>query len=205
MKIHSVFDPEFAPYGRIPEGFREGELLKVMEAQTEIPAEGTVYVASSPELEATEAFQSISLHVYGGFPTQLGYFNGSNHVLDAMEYHRGSESIVSSKEVIIPLALQSDMTADFHLDSAKVKLFRVPAGVPILLYESTLHHAPMGDGFRIACAQPRGTNTVLGQFPKVTSEDRLLVCRNTWLIAHPQSDAAKYGAYVGIDGENIRL
>lgn len=49
------------------------------------------------------------------------------------------------------------------LDTAKVKAFRVPAGVLVEVYATTLHYAPCHTdetaGFRVLVALPRGTNT----------------------------------------------
>ena len=38
-----------------------------------------------------------------------------------------------------------------------------------------------------------------------TSEDRLLWARNKWLLAHPDSNETKQGAYIGLAGENIDI
>ncbi len=42
MKIYSVTDPEFRPYGEIPEGYDTAELLSAME-RIPLPARGTAY------------------------------------------------------------------------------------------------------------------------------------------------------------------
>ena len=99
---------------------------------------------------------------------------------------------------------------DGALDTAKVKAFRVPAGVLVEVYATTLHYAPChtdeNKGFRVAVALPRGTN---GPRPEVVElaaeEDRLLWARNKWLLAHADSAEAAQGAYVGLSGENIDI
>ena len=51
MKIESVFDAAFAPYGKVLPGYDTSELLAALEKYTPLP-EATDYVASQPELEA---------------------------------------------------------------------------------------------------------------------------------------------------------
>lgn len=206
MNVFSVFDPEFAPYGRVLPDFPTEELLKVLEGISDCPENGTCYVASSPELEALDCFSRVSANVYGGLPVQIGYCNGTNHSMNALEYHRGCEVNVPVKEITLLLALQSDMAKDFSVDSSKVRAFRVPAGVPVLVYETSLHYAPIGDGFRVIVVLPKDTNTPLdGPTLVQTPEDALLWAKNKWLICHSESSEAKKGASVLITGENIRM
>ena len=51
MKIESVFDSAFAPYGKVLPGYDTSGLLEALEKYTPLP-EATDYVASQPELEA---------------------------------------------------------------------------------------------------------------------------------------------------------
>lgn len=51
MKIHSVFDPEFARYGRVMSGYDLEPLLATLEAVSPMPETGTAYVAEQPELD----------------------------------------------------------------------------------------------------------------------------------------------------------
>ena len=95
------------------------------------------------------------------------------------------------------------------LDTAVVKAFKVPAGVPVEVYATTLHYAPCQaskeDGFRVAVVLPRGTNTVVpGARPK-NDEDTWLAARNKWLLAHPESSEASQGAHIGLKGINIDI
>ena len=52
---------------------------------------------------------------------------------------------------------------------------------------------------------PRGTNTAATSIKAANEEDRMLWARNKWLLAHPESDEAESGAYIGLTGENIDL
>ena len=86
-------------------------------------------------------------------------------------------------------------------------MFRAPAGTAVELYATTLHYAPpcdsaKGAGFRVAVVLPRGTNTEKPDGTGALHEDKLLWARNKWLIAHPDTNEAKQGAFVGLEGEN---
>ena len=74
------------------------------------------------------------------------------------------------------------------------------------VYATTLHYAPCGvdgAGFRCVVVLPRDTNLDLEVKPSTAKEDKLLVARNKWLIAHP--DAKIAGAFNGLKGENIQV
>ena len=55
MEIKSVLDKEFAPYGRIHEGYDLDSLLVAMDA-IPMPEEGTAYQPSIEALEAQPVF-----------------------------------------------------------------------------------------------------------------------------------------------------
>jgi len=98
---------------------------------------------------------------------------------------------------------------DGILDTAKVRAFRVPAGVLVEVYATTLHYAPCHcdgqKGFRVLVALPWGTNTDRPTMENKTEEDCYLTARNKWLLAHPDSQEAKDGAKIGLSGENIDI
>ena len=52
---------------------------------------------------------------------------------------------------------------------------------------------------------PKGTNTDKPEIQVLNTEDAWITARNKWLLAHPDADEAKQGAYVGITGENIDI
>lgn len=208
MKIHSVFDPEFKPYGQIVEGMEETiqEILSVLK-DTPLP-EGVGYVPEEPKLQELPAMVEISEHLYGGMPVQLGWCNGHNTKLNCLEYHRDSEFSLGCENYILLLAKQSEI-ADGVLDTAKVKAFWVPAGVMVECYATTLHFAPCHadpqKGFKVMIALPQGTNTDKPRITPRSWEDRLLLACNKWLLAHGESAEAADGAYIGLIGENIDI
>ena len=207
MKVYSVFDPEFKPYGQVVEGCDVSELLAVMEKYP-LPESGTLYERSLPEMEACAVFEDLQQRVYGGMPIQLGLCWGRNDQLNCLEYHRDSELNLSTRDLVMLYAKQDEIENGV-LDTAKVKAFRVPAGVLVECYATTLHYAPCHlneqEGFRMAVALPRGTNGPRPGIEVRSAEDRLLLACNKWLLAHPDSRAAAAGADVGRKGENIRF
>lgn len=207
MEIKSVFDKEFAPYGRVHEGYELDSLLVAMDA-IPLPEEGTAYQPSIESLETQPVFRQLEEHAYGGMPVQLGMCWGRNTKLNCLEYHRDSEFNVGTDDFILLLAKQDEI-ADGTLDTSKVKAFRVPAGVLVEVYATTLHYAPChtnpSKGFRVAVALPRGTNTEKPKLGGDYGDSKLLWARNKWLLAHPDSAEAAQGAYVGLTGVNIDI
>ncbi len=208
MKIYSVFDPEFKPYGQIVNGIDDAvnEILETLK-NTILP-DGVVYVAEDENLQSLPALDIVSNHLYGGMPVELGFCNGHNTKLNCFEYHRDSEYNLGTKNFILLLARQDEIT-DGVLDTSKVKAFRVPAGVMVEVYATTLHYAPCHDdpteGFQVMIALPYGTNGDKPEFEPKAWEDRLLRAKNKWLLAHADSSEAKDGAYIGLVGENIDI
>lgn len=209
MKIHNVRDKEFAAFGKLlDENIDVSEVLETLEQKTPCPAEGTIYVPSAPELESLPIFGVLRNHVYGGLPIQIGYCNGNNRVLNALEYHRGSEVNIAADDVVLLLADVRDIQ-DNKLDTSNVMAFLLPKGTGVLLYETTLHYAPCNstgkEGFRVVIVLPKGTNTEVPEISVQTEEDKTLWARNKWLLAHPDSPEAVQGAYVGLTGENLQV
>ena len=206
MKIYSVFDSEFQMYGQVVNGLDEAA-QEIGSILSTIPL--TEDVAYSPEylpLQELPAMVEIREHCFGGMPIQLGCCYGFNSRLNCLEYHRNSEFNLSPEDFILLLARRDEIKNGF-LDTAKVKAFRVPAGTMIEIFATTLHYAPChcnpGKGFRVLVALPQGTNTVISEISDITWEDKLLWAQNKWLIAHPDSQEAQLGAYIGLSGENI--
>ena len=207
MKIESVFDAGFASYGKVLTGYDAGELLRTLEAVTPLP-EGTDYVPSQPELESLPIANLLSANAYGGMPIQLGWCNGHNTKLNCLEYHRDSELNCGTTDFVLLLA-KLDALDGGTLDTAKVRAFRVPAGVLVEVYATTLHYAPCngapGQGFRVLVALPRGTNGPKPNIVPVNDEDKTLWACNKWLLAHSESSEAAQGAPVLLRGENIDI
>ena len=89
MNLIPVTDVRFKKYGRIVKDVDFKELIEEMK-KTPCP-EDVIYVASVPELEALPVFDELMERTYGEMPVQIGYCNGKNKLLNALEYHRSSE------------------------------------------------------------------------------------------------------------------
>ena len=156
MKILSVNDPSFKKYGRVINNVDFSGLVEAMK-KTPVP-EGVVYEPGVTELEALPVMQELSHIVYGEMPIQIGYCNGHNTKLNAVEYHRDSEINVAATDAILMLGMLQDVEADHTYDTSKIEAFLVPAGTAVEVYSTTLHYAPCsveGKGFQVAIVLPR--------------------------------------------------
>ena len=207
MKIYAVTDPEFKPYGKVLTGYDTQELVAAMNA-IPLPESGTAYEPGIASLEACAVYADMRDRAYGGMPVQIGMCWGRNTKLNCLEYHRDSEVNIGTGDFVLLLARQEEIT-DGVLDTACVKAFRVPAGVPVEVYATTLHYAPCHvdaqAGFRVAVVLPKGTHTDKPAYTPRNDEDTWLTARNKWLLAHPESAEAKTGAHIGLKGENIDI
>jgi len=206
MTIYSVFDPEFAEFGKVLEGYDTSELVKAMEA-VDMPAEGVAYEPWIDSLEACGIMKELGDNAFGGMPIELGMCWGYNKALNCLEYHRNSEINIGATDFVLLLAKQEKIV-DGKLNTADVVAFKAPAGTVVEVYATSLHYAPCmvtDDGFRVAVVLPKNTNTDLKKGAVKNEEDKMLWARNKWLIAHPDASEAKQGAYVGLVGENITI
>lgn len=204
MKIQKVTDPAFRKYGQVLEGYDFTGLIKEMK-HTPVP-EDVIYVPSVEELEALDIMTDLQNKGYGGLPVQIGYCNGHNKKLNAVEYHRNSEINVAVTDLVLLIGHQQDIEPDHTYDTSKIEAFLVPAGTGIEVYATTLHYAPCHvneGGFQCVVVLPKGTNTDLTFQTEKTGEDSLMTAKNKWLIAH--EDAKIAGAFNGLKGENITI
>ncbi|MDO4475453.1 MAG: DUF4867 family protein [Lachnospiraceae bacterium] len=208
MKIQSIFDPEFKVYGQIVDGYDFSELLSRLEACAPIP-EGISYVPDEPALQELPIAGLFSQNLFGGMPVQVGWVSGHNTKLNCLEYHRDSEYNLGTEDFILLVGKREQMEEDGTFDTSLVKAFRVPKGVMVEIFATTLHFCPCDSdpkkGFCCLALMSRGSNTEKPDIEPVSREDRLLYARNKWLLAHPDSFQAGDGAFVGLKGENIDL
>lgn len=206
LAVKPVTDQAFHTYGKVVAGYETGEILKKM-GSTPLP-DDVIYVPSVKELERLDIAKEIEKRLYGQMPIQVGYCNGHNKKLNAVEYHRDSEINIAVTDLILILGRQQDITSEFTYDSGLMEAFLVPAGTMIEVYATTLHYAPCHveeGGFRCVVVLPRGTNTDLEPLGKTRSkEDRLLFAKNKWLIGHEEGGLSE-DAYIGITGENLSI
>lgn len=204
MEILKITDPVFKKYGKVITGIDFSDILTAM-ADTPLPAD-VAYVPGLESLETCGSAKLLESSVYGGMPIQVGYCNGNNYLLNAVEYHRDSEINIAATDAILLLGSEQDITEDGTYDTAKVEAFLVPAGTAVEIYATTLHYAPCNvaeNGFKVVVVLPKGTNTDIEKAEPMTPEDKLLFARNKWLIAHPEAKIE--GAFNGLVGENISV
>ncbi len=204
MEIKKITDVSFRKYGRV---VKEIDFTELIEALKKTPDyDGVEYQASVPELEATGAMKELQKVTYGELPIQIGYCNGVNYKLNAIEYHRSSEINVAATDAILILGMQQDITEDFRYETAKMEAFLVPAGTAVEVYATTLHYAPCsvdGKQFKVGIVLPKGTNDPLDEKHEGL-EDSLIMAKNKWLIGHEQG-GLDAGAYIGLVGKNLDI
>ena len=204
MEIKKITDPAFRKYGRIITGVDFTGLLEEM-AKTPCP-DDVVYVASVPELEALPVYQELSDKLYGEMPIQIGYCNGHNKKMNALEYHRDSELNIAQSDAVLIVGLRADVTDEMTYDTSLAEAFFLPKGVGVEVFATTLHYAPANpgdEGFRVVIVLPRGTNTDLEK-AHAGGEDANLTAKNKWLIGHPEGGLPE-GSPMGLIGENLSI
>ncbi len=204
MKIQNVTDAAFRKYGRVISEIDFTELIDAME-KSPLP-EDVVYEPSIDYLEATSLMDKLQTAYYGELPIQIGYCNGHNHLLNAVEYHRSSELDIACTDLILLIGCQQDITDDFTYDTNKIEAFLVPKGTGVELYATTLHYAPcsVGDaGFKCIVVLPKDTNLPLDK-KHAGYEDALITAKNKWLIGHAEG-GLDAGAHIGLIGPNVSV
>jgi hypothetical protein len=204
MKIQNVTDASFGKYGKVLSGYDCSALLSEM-GHTPLP-DGVIYEPSIEELERLPVAEELKNRMYGGLPIQIGYCNGKNKQLNAVEYHRCSEVNIAVTDLVLLIGSQQDVEVDFTYDTGKIEAFLVPAGVAVELFATTLHYAPCHvteEGFRCVVVLPKDTNTDITFSLTSEGEDKLMTAKNKWLIAH--EDAKITGAFCGLKGLNISI
>ena len=206
MVIKSVTDKGFKKYGQVLKNYDCSEIIEKMES-TPLPS-GVVYEPSIKELEDLKIAGDLIIREFGELPIQIGYCNGNNYLLNAVEYHRSSEINVAVTDLILILGSEQDIEKDYSYDTARMEAFLIPAGTIIEVYATTLHYAPCNvndDGFKCVVVLPRDTNLQLKSQIKKSGEDMLLFARNKWLIGHKDTNLGEQGAFIGLKGENISV
>lgn len=205
MEIKKITDKAFGKYGRVIKEIDFTELVAKLK-ETPLPKE-VIYEPSDAELEKLDVAEELSVKFFGEMPIQVGYCNGENVMLNALEYHRSSEINIAASEVILLLGCEQDIREDFTYDTAKVEAFLLPPGRGVELYATTLHYAPCTlaeGGFQVAIVLPRGTNSPLKEAHTAPGEDSHLTAVNKWLLGHPEGGLPE-GSPMGLVGRNLNL
>ena len=207
LSLYPVTHESFCQYGRIITEYDFSRWLQTMEGIA-VPDSGNVYVADEPKLSHTPLADSVQERLNGSMPIQVGYCNGNGSQLNALEYHKTPELNLAVTDLVLLLADIRDIENN-TLNTALVKGYYLPAGTACELYGTTLHFAPCkvnDNGFQCVVVLPKGINQPLDHLPaNAEGEEKLLWMQGKWLIAHPESELAKKGAFAGLTGVNLSV
>lgn len=206
-KYKLVTDIEFERYGKVIDDIPASKIVELLE--TTPLTEGTDYVASSSILETEEMLPIMQNQVFGGLKVQIGFCNGHNKALNALEYHRNAELNVAANDALLMVAPMTSVH-DGIIDTNDVEIFKVKKGQAVLFYETTLHYAPCvapgEEHFRMAVVLPKDTNTNKPENVPSSGESGCLTHNNKWLYAHKDSNEGKSGVTTGrLIGENLTV
>ena len=206
MIIKKVTDSEFKKYGHVLKNYNCSELIEKMKT-TPLPSD-VVYEPSIRELENLKIAKDLKIREFGELPIQIGYCNGNNYLLNAVEYHRSTEINVAVTDFILLLGCIQDIKEDYSYDTDNIEAFLIPSGTILEVYATTLHYAPCNaneNGFKCVVVLPRDTNLPLENKINKSGEDALLFARNKWLIGHKDTELGAQGAFIGLNGKNISI
>ena len=71
MKIYSIFDPEFQPYGKVLQSYDTQSLISAMRT-IPMPESGTAYQPSISALEESGILDAMQNRAYSGMPGHRG-------------------------------------------------------------------------------------------------------------------------------------
>ena len=204
LRIEPVTHADFSAYGTPVEHKSVPGLVRWLQVHTPVK-EGVKYVASDEGAEALPAHAALQRACFGGLLMQTGWCNGTNTVLNALEWHNSGEVDVAASPAVLLLATLPECE-NGRLHTSRVRGFYMEAGQAVLLYATTLHFAPCAvqdSGFRMGILLPRGTNLPLAQR---APGDGALWMQNKWLMAHEQAaHLVRQGAFVGLDGPFLEV
>lgn len=213
LNIKSVFDESFTPYGKPISLKTQKALINFLDKDTLIPEKGNIYIPSVEEWEKENIVEELS--PYFKKEVQIGYCNGQNTHLNALEWHNCDEINVYATDAVLFLATIEDLDENFILDESKIKSFFVPKNTSILLYNTTLHYSPCKvnpSGFKAIIVLEKDTNTDIDKESKQLlekSEDRyksLILKKNKYIICHKDATTLTLqNVKVGIKGQNLKV
>ncbi|MES0341295.1 MAG: DUF4867 family protein [Candidatus Humimicrobiaceae bacterium] len=208
--IVSVFDDSFKKFGMVHKGFKTDALMNYIK-HNNIVEDEIVYTADVPEMrkEIADQLNPIMVSVYAGMEVQVGVCYGRNSTLNALEYHNGSEVYIVGADWVMMLGLDEDIKwPEGTYDSSLIKNFYAPKGSIIELRGGCMHYAATNvykeEGFSVIVSLLKDTNTKIDFQVGNQYRDKLIIAKNTWLLAHPEYEPAKKeGWHLGITGENF--
>lgn len=209
-----ITDASFLKYGRVYTQFTVDGLMDYLEKHAKVTDE-IVYEADEIGADRfPEELEPISKEVFGGMQDlQVGWVHGRNTTkqLNALEYHKGAEIVMTGADMVVLMGLITDIVwPEGTYDTSKVQAYYVPKGTVYEIAPHCLHYAPVHvhdeEGFKCVVILPTGTNTDIDFEPGNEGEDKLLLAKNKWLLAHPDDKSFEgTRAHRGLVGENIAI
>ena len=213
LNIESIFQDSFIKYGSILDLKCKDNLITKLEKDTTIPETGNIYKPFVREWEEKEIKSELS-HLYDE-AIEIGYCNGQNTKLNALEWHNCNEVNVYGTDVVLFLAKLDDLSDDYNLESSKIKTFFVPKNTSILLFNDTLHFSPCKvdkGGFKAIIILSDATNTELeasdiAYINKSNKNlDSLILKKNKFIICHREAaNLIQQNVKANINGINLSL
>lgn len=211
LSIESAYSSLFKEYGKILDLNCSKNLITKLEKDTKIPDKGNIYIPYVREWEDEKTIEELS--PYFDEEIEIGYCNGQNTDLNALEWHTCNEINVYSTDVVLFLAKLTDLDHNYELTSSKIKTFYIPKNTTILLYNTTLHFSPCkvdSTGFRAVIILSDLTNTELREnnikFYSDKKYEPFLFKKNKYIICHKEATAlTKQNIKTNIVGTNLKL
>ena len=113
IKIQNINDASYKRFGKVVKDIDLSDLIAAMEA----PHAQTMWSMwhQRQHLRQPRAQRSFRKFYYGKLPIQVGYCNGHNSLLNALEYHRCGEVNVAVTDLIVLVGSLVDVADDFYL------------------------------------------------------------------------------------------
>lgn len=202
LNILDASDPSFAEFG-VKYDYPLDEIESVM-SKVAMPVEGSSYLQKIPELEATATIKAIGRDVFAGMPIDAGATIGHSDNFSAFEYHQCSELNIMLDDVLMVLAKRQVLDQKGEINPQEDgKLFYVPKGSIIELYNTTLHYAPIQitkAGYKVIVVVLHGTNSPLPEGFK--SDNPRVVKQGKFQVVHPvRKDKIAQGYQVALSGD----
>ena len=204
IKIYSVKDKEFCPFGTIYDDFDSSALVEAALKGVKMPENGTNYLEVLDCLDTHPDAVKVRNRLAGQTNAQIGICWGHNQFLDALEYHNASEIVIAATPAVLLLADRRDMK-NGRLNTNTVKAFLLEKGDTVEIYATSLHYAPCeaNGTFNCIIVLPRGTNAPLEAGEKPAP---YLFAKNKWLLAHEDNKSLlEQGAFPGLYGTNWQI
>ena len=143
-KILTLDDPSFKEYGVLyTNDFNLDDVYKVME-KVPIPETGMKYIANIPELADTYTMLAVKRDIFGEIPIDAGVTLGHSDTFTAFEYHQCSEVNIMLDDVLMVLGKRETLEEKHFVDpNTEARMFYMPKGTIVGLYNDTLHYAPI--------------------------------------------------------------